>query len=295
MSKRKAILKDLLYRQIVDRLNDVDATVFELCMGDLLRDDFPGLVPVPGGSDSGWDGEIPDTDGELFPLICTTGADVLRNFSKSLDAIDRGGRYPKRKVALATSQALTPGRRQALRRRAGEKGFKLQRVIEQQALANLLYRDSRWTKELLGLTGNPSALSVVPRTRRPLLELEPVGRDDELKWLEKTRQDRVLSGEPGSGKTFLFYHLIHHRGWDALFLASSDLGAIANALRDQQPAIVVVDDAHENPGLLTSLVQLRREIHADFRIVAGYLGGGRIVSLRPWRGLLNRRSASWNC
>jgi hypothetical protein len=275
MSKRKTVIKDPLYRHIVDRLNDVDAELFEQCMGDLLRNEFPGLVPVRGGSDSGWDGEIPDTDGELFPLICTTGADVLRNLTKSLVAIDREGRFPKRKVALATSQALTPKRRQALRQRAEEKGFKLQQIVEQQALANLLYRNSHWTKELLGLSGAPSALSVVPDTRRPLLELEPVGRDEELKWLRMIQRDSVLSGDPGSGKTFLFYHLIRHLRWDALFLASSDPRSIANAIRDQQPAIVVVDDAHENPDRLASLVRLRREIHADFRIVAATWEGGK--------------------
>ena len=265
-------MKDLFYQQILAGLaGPLDPQVFERCMGDLLRDTFPGLVPVPGGNDAGMDGAIADGSGEPFPLVCTTEDDVIGNLTGSLDAFLKRG-LSSRKVALATSQSLTPLRQRNLFERAREKGFTMAQVIDQRGVADRLYRNSRWCKELLGLSGTPSALSVVPPTRRPLIDLEPIGREADLEWLRTTSGDRVLSGQPGSGKTFLAYHLMRN-GWNALFLASTD--EVANAIRDQKPEVIVVDDAHSDPDRLVDLVRLRREIAADFSILAMTWEGSR--------------------
>ena len=263
------VLRDPFYRQICQALEGhLDDKVFERCMGDLLRPDFPGLVPVPGGGDSGFDGVIPDQE-EAFPLVCTTGKDVERNLTRSLDSIVKRG-WTARKVALATSQALTPQRRLGLFDQAKEKNFRMMQVLDQRALADRLYRSSRWCKELLGLAGQPSPLSVVPITRRPLIDLEPIGRAQDLGWLLQIAEDRVLAGEPGSGKTHLVRHLMLSQSWPALFLVSRDfdMGAIAGGIRDLLPKIIVVDDAHENPGDLTRLARLRKETGAGFHILA---------------------------
>lgn len=262
------MLKDPLYQKIVSGLaGHLDAKIFERCMGDLLRPEFPGLVPVTGGSDAGMDGSIPDPEGgEAYPLVCTTEEDVIGNLTKSLDSWMASGR-PSRKAVLATSQALTPQRRRNLADRAREKAFTLLQVVERDGIADRLYRNSRWRRELLGVSGAQAALSAVPLTRRPLLNLEPVGREQDMEWLRASQGDRVLFGEPGSGKTFLPYSMIRN-GWDALFLTSDHQGEIADALRDLQPRNVVVDDAHVDPGLLTRLVRLREEIGAEFDLVA---------------------------
>ena len=133
---------------------------------------------------------------------------------------------------------------------AQKKGFRMVQVFDRRALADRLYRSSRWCQELLRLAGQPSPLSVVPLTRRPLIDLEPIGRAQDLEWLLGMSEDRVLAGEPGSGKTHLARYLMLFRGWPALFLVSRDfdMGAIANAVRDLQPRVIVVDDAHENPS-----------------------------------------------
>jgi hypothetical protein len=271
------MLKDLYYRQVIAALSGpLDPQVFERCMGDLLRPDFPGLVPVPGGSDFGIDGAVPDGEGEPFPLVCTTAEDVIGNLTRSLMSFIAKG-LPSRKVALATSRALTPQRRLNLFKRASEMSFRMMQIFDREAIADRLYTNSRWCRELLGLLGTPSALSIVPPTRRPLIDLEPVGRSADLEWLRDTRGDRILSGEPGSGKTFLLYSLMRRQGWPALFLASRDFegGALANALRDLKPEIVVVDDAHEDPSLVTRLARLRRESEASFDILATTWKGGQ--------------------
>src|SRR5215216_1640962 len=190
--------KDPFYEQILAGLNGtLNPHVFQECMDTLLQEVFSTLVPVRGGKDSGMDGAIADGEGEPFPVVTTTTEDVERNLRDSLDSFVKR-KQPPRKVVLATSQAMTPQRRLKLMDLARERGFTLVQVYEQRGVANLLYKSPRWYKQLLGLSGQPSALSVIPRSRRPLLDLEPIGRDRDREWLRQTTGDRVLSGEPGS-------------------------------------------------------------------------------------------------
>jgi len=63
-------------------------------------------------------------------------------------------------------------------------------------------------------------------------------------------------------------------GW-GLFLVDDDLAAIAEAVRTQQPTVIIVDDAHSRPVLLSALRQLRAEIMAEFQIVATSWEGDR--------------------
>ncbi|NJL26730.1 MAG: hypothetical protein HC897_02075 [Thermoanaerobaculia bacterium] len=175
------------------------------------------------------DGAIADGEAEPYPLVCTTGEDVIGNLTASLESyLSKGGE--RRKVVLATSQSLTARQRRNLEARAREKGFLLVQTIEQRGIADRLCGSSRWSKELLGLSGTPPALSSVPKTRRSLGEIELLGREADLAWLQETSGDRLVVGEPGSGKTYLLQHLVRE-GW-GLFLNSDDRTEIANALRE---------------------------------------------------------------
>ena len=274
-SVSNAMMNDPFYRQILAALEErLDPELFERCMCDLLRDPdiFPVVVSIPGGSDAGMDGAIADGQAEPFPLVCTTGKDVIGNLTRSLDSyLENGGR--RRKVVLATSQSLTPIRRRNLEERAREKGFVLVQNVEQRGVAELLRHNSHWCRHLLSFTGTPPALSIVPQTRRPLLEIELTGREADVEWLIATEGDRLISGQPGSGKTYLLHQLVRE-GW-GLFLVSDDLTRIANAVRDQNPKLVIVDDAHSDPGQLTRLLHLRQQIGAEFDIVATTWEGER--------------------
>jgi hypothetical protein len=264
--------KDPFYEQILAGLNGtLNPQEFEDCMADLLRELFPTLVPVHGGTDSGMDGAIADGEGEPYPLVTTTAKDVRRNLRKNIDSFLKQ-KQPPRKLVFATSRSLTPKRQLGLKNLARGKGFTLVYLVEQRGVANLLYNSPRWCKQLLDLSGRPSALSVVPRTRRPLLDLKPIGRDQDLEWLRQSVGDRILSGEPGSGKTFLLYHLARD-GW-GLFLVDPD-GDVAGALREQRPSVVIVDDAHAKPDDLEKLRHLRQETGMEFSIVATTWEGAR--------------------
>jgi len=258
--------RDPFYQLIIDRLNaPLDAEVFERCAADILRHDFATLVPIRGGNDNGMDGAIADGEGEPFPLVSTTSEDVSGNLGRNLTTyVTEGG--TRRKAILATSQELTDRRRFNLKKKALELGFVLISIYTQSAMADRLYRNSHWCHELLGLTGAPPALSIVPMTVRPLMSSALIGRDDDIKWLHVTDGDRLIMGQPGCGKTCILRTFAEQN--TGLFAVSEDRGEIAAAFRDQQPTAIIVDDAHLKLGLLASLRQMRTELGASFDIVA---------------------------
>lgn len=258
-------MRDPHYRKILDGLEGpLDPSLFEDCVVDLLRESYPGLVPVRGGQDAGMDGAIGDGAGAPFPLVVTTAKNVIGNLTRSLDSHSASG-SPRRRIVLATSRVLTPVKRRNLQRRATEKGYLLVQIHDRHDLASRLYRNSRWAHDLLGLTGTPSALSAIPlRSLREDLPL--IGRDADLAWLRDSAEDRLLVGQPGSGKTHLLLQLV--REGTGLFLASDDESAIASDCRDLDPKTVLVDDAHLDPGRLDRLRRLRSEIGARFAIIA---------------------------
>ncbi len=259
--------RDPLYTQIISGLSQsLDSELFEQCAADLLRSDYPKLVPVCGGGDSGFDGAIADSQGEPAPLIVTTAEDAIRNLTRNLKRYnEQDGK--RRWTVFVTSRRLTPRKRGNLFVRANELGFVLEQVYDQEAIANLLYDSPRWCKELLGLSGSPSALSHIPKTARlPIPGQRLIGRDNEFKWLLRTEGDKLIVGQPGSGKTCILYQLAaQDRG---LFVVSEEKTAVANAIREERPPAVFVDDAGGKLELIADLVHLRRTTCAEFSIVA---------------------------
>ena len=257
---------DPFYRAIVERLSgDLDPNLFEACAVDVLQKEFPTLVPIRGGDDAGMDGAVGDGLGEPYPLVSTTSPRVIRNLTGNLKSyLSKEG--VRRRVVVATTQPLGGQKRRNLHNRARDMGFELIQIYDQAAIASRLYRSPRWYKELLGLTGAPSALSAIPPTERPLLSLEIVGREEELAWLRESDGDCLLVGSSGSGKTYLLRTLVLE-GW-GLFLVDDDLTEVANAIRSLEPRVVIVDDAHFAPARVVRLRQLRKVIDGDFSIVA---------------------------
>ena len=120
------------------------------------------------------------------------------------------------------------------------------------------------------MTGDVPVLSIQPLTSRPLLEQALVGRAADRAWLRETSGDRLLVGQPGSGKTSLLYGLARE-GW-GLFLVGEDMDAAAE-IRSSARSCSIVDDAHVDLDRLIRLLQLRRELSASFSIVASVWPG----------------------
>jgi hypothetical protein len=232
---------------------------------DLLREEYPGLVPVRGGQDSGMDGALPSKGGALLPLLCTSAKDGLANLKRSLQSYLKSG-GPAREAVFATSRPLSKRRRDNLDAAAQLFGFRLRNIHDQADLAQRLYRHPEWCQSLLGLTGSLPPLSILPSTHRPQVRVPLVGREEDLGWLSEQSGDSLVVGQPGSGKTYL--HQAVSADGEFLFVASDDATMIAAGLRAQQPRGVIVDDAHLALPTLRALRRLRTEMGANFQILA---------------------------
>lgn len=260
------MFRDPLYWQIRRGLRELkDGDTFELCANDLLSQIYPSLSPREGGDDAGLDGLITKEDKSSIQLICTTGQDVGGNLSGSIASnLKQGGK--SHACILATSQRLTNPKKRALEDRAKELGRPLIQIYDQAAMAQLLYRDARWLKELLGLTGDPPPLSVFPITNRPLFDIAPQGRDGDVFKIANGTGDIVLVGQPGSGKTHLLFTAAKKA--KGRFVVDEDVPRVADGVRSIQPHFLIVDDAHSRLDFLRRLKLLRQQIGAEFRIVA---------------------------
>jgi hypothetical protein len=236
------MFRDPLYRQIRRRLRELnDGNAFELCANAILSITFPSLAPREGGDDAGLDGLIANEDESSVQLICTTGEDVLGNLSGSIESnVKKGGK--SHACIFATSQRLTNPKKRTLEARANELGRPLIQIYDQAAITQLLYRDARWLNELLGLTGDPPPLSLFPITSRPLLDVPPLGRDDDIVKIANADGDVVLVGQPGSGKTHLLFTAAKKN--KGRFVVDDDPKLVADGVRSIQPRFLIVDDAH---------------------------------------------------
>lgn len=256
---------DPLYLKIVERLSgELDDQTFERCAQDLLREAYPSLTPVVGGDDAGMDGAIGTADGP-YPLICTVGRDAIGNLRRNLTMYLAKRNGPCRAV-FATSQALSPARKRNLEAAAAKLGVTLVNIHDRPYFADRLRHDARWRRDLLGVTGESPALSALPPRGRFATPDVLIGRDEDIAWLRDTPGDLLIVGQPGSGKTYVHQYLA--AAGLCLFAADSRPDRLADAVREQEPSVVVVDDAHVTPDLLVTLLRLRAELGACYTIHA---------------------------
>ena len=247
-------------------LGGLDDELFERLGAELVQSNGYPTQLVVGGADNGYDFELSDADREPGPGVVTTGAQVLSNLRRNLVRHRETCPRAARKTFVVTSRSLTPQKRRNLMKCAEEEGYVLLGVADRAEVARYIYAHPQWATDLLQLSGRPSAVSPVPRTSRPLVELPLVGRDHPLDRLRKGAGDVLLVGRPGSGKTSLLAQLA--RDDLGAFLVDLDPSALAHAIRAQRPGVIFVDDVPSPGDAVRDLIRLRTDLTAPFRIVA---------------------------
>jgi hypothetical protein len=260
-------IRDPFYIQIDEALRTVrlDTDLFERLAAELVESKGFGTNLAVGGADNGYDFELLDTALEPGPGVVTTSDGVTTNLKRNLDRNKASCPRAAKKTYVVTSSVLTSRKRDNLKRAARERGYTYLGASDRHEVARFIYANPRWAKDLLGLTGRPSALSVVPRSSRPLVDIPLVGRENAAERLRGLGGDALLVGSPGSGKTALLSRLVAD-GMGS-FMVTEDMTAVANAIRQQQPRVVIVDDLEDTLAATRDLVQLRRDVDAHFRIV----------------------------
>lgn len=244
----------------------IDTDLFEKLAAELVQSKgYPTNLSV-GGSDGGYDFELCMPEQEPGPGIVTTSDRVMGNLRRNLQAHAANHPGAAKNTYVVTSTALTQARKLNLKKAAHEEGYILLGVSDKSEVARYIYSHPRWAFDLLGLSGEPSALSSVALSSRPLLDIPLVGRDAQLEQLINGNQDTIVIGAPGSGKTALLSRVVSAAG--GAFMADGDRAVLANAIRGQRPAVVVVDDALDTVAAVRLLQQLRVQIGAEFRIIA---------------------------
>jgi len=259
--------QDPLYQKILSGLERVsNGDLFEKCVNFLLQPLWPTLVPVPGGSDFGQDGSFVSGDNP-GTLIATISSDVIGNVSKNLKQRVKSGKLGE-SILIATTQELSPTKCENIRKRVCELGFNLaNQPYTKAAIANLLYRHPSWTKELLGISGEVPVLSKHPidSYRDFDSSFAITGRDTELALLMSEKSDVIISGQPGTGKSFLSCQLTQRDM--ALFLVDDQIDRIADAIRHQNPSCIIIENAPKRLGIIRKVLKLRKEVGTSFRLV----------------------------
>lgn len=111
----------------------------------------------------------------------------------------------------------------------------------------------------------PPALSVTPDTAKLSLDLPLIGRLEDLSWLQNKYEDKVLIGQPGSGKTFLLYKFA--KQGEALFVNDYNLKRVTSEFRRKKPRVVIIDDAQLHLEFISGLISYRKRKSGKFEIL----------------------------
>jgi hypothetical protein len=251
--------------------NRLDAELVERLAQDQLSAVFPGLSPIPGGTDSGRDADIHSGVGQVTRLLVTsarTPDGVRKNLRKNMKSMKEHGVQVERLVLCNPAQ-LNETQRNKLRKIARDEGScVVEAIYDRTALASWLRRDGEWRERLLGLSGEPISLSRMPAdlAESPWAQLPVIGRDEIISEVESREDDLILTGPPGVGKSRVLTAI-----QEAVFVdKDAPIGRIADDLRWLRPRHVIVDDAATAAPILRELIRLRQTEPdlVSYRIIA---------------------------
>ncbi|MDC9006467.1 hypothetical protein [Mycobacterium marinum] len=246
----------------------IDSTLFEECATDLLQDVYPNIVPVRGGSDSGTDADLLEAPGSPPVRMAVTSSRSYEGARKNLRlsiASLKQHKMPGTRIVSVSLADLNQKKRQSLEKLAKDNGYVLQAIIERAFFADRLRQHGEWREKLLGLPGGPFSLSkysirgdIAPH------DFELVGRTAELETLTNLKNDILLYGVPGVGKSGLLEKLE-----DLYFVdGKPSVERLMDDIIATEPLTLVVDDAPRRIEVLENLQLIRRQESLSFRIIA---------------------------
>lgn len=243
----------------------MDTGLFERLAAELVESKGLGTNLAVGGADNGYDFELLDTALEPGPGVVTTSDRVTTNLKRNLERNRANCPQAAKKTYIVTSSVLTSRKRENLKKASRERGYTYLGAADRHEIARYIYSHPDWARGLLWLDGKPSALSVVPLTSRLLADTPLVGRQYAAERIRSLDGDAMLVGSPGAGKTAVLTQLVAEGA--ASFMVSADMMGVANAIRQQSPDVVIIDDLEDVAAATRELVRLRSEMCAEFRII----------------------------
>lgn len=244
------------------RLQQLD---FEDCAAALIGNDYPGLVPVTGGTDHGLDAELVKANGQILGLIITSSR-TWDGAKRSLRGSLKSARDHNRRVDQVVVANLAEVNRQKRIKLSGivtEFNCELIQVYDRAWFANAFRGDPDWRRKILHIEGGAFSLSRAPRGARPdEHHLPTVGRDEQLDQAERSDRDLILWGVPGAGKSHLAGRLS-----GALFLERNTAPErLLDDILATKPELVVVDDAGGRIDDIDHLLHARHAENLKFRV-----------------------------
>lgn len=258
-------LLDRIERRLNDTHYRLQQSDFEDCAAALIGHDYPGLVPVTGGTDHGLDAELAKPNGQVLGLVITSSR-TWEGAKKSLRGSLTSARdHEKRvdQVVVANLAEINRQKRIKLTAIAKEFDCDLIQVYDRAWFANAFRDDPDWRRKILHIEGGAFSLSRAPRGARPdEHQLPTVGRDELLDRAQSSDRDLILWGVPGAGKSHVAGRLD-----GALFLERNTApGRLLDDLLTTTPKLVVVDDAGGRANDVEQLLHARHAENLGFRV-----------------------------
>ncbi|MFT4265470.1 MAG: hypothetical protein QM572_18970 [Nocardioides sp.] len=258
-------LLDRIDQRLDDTRYRLQQSDFEDCAAALIGHDYPGLVPVTGGTDHGLDAEFVRPNGQVLGLIITSSR-TWEGAKKSLRGSLESARDHNKRVDQVVAANLAEVNRQKriqLTAIAHEFRCELIQVYDRPWFAKAFRDEPDWRRKILHIEGGAFSLSRSPRGARPdEHQLPTVGRDELLDRAENSGQDLILGGVPGAGKSHVAGRLP-----GALFLEPNTApGRLLDDLLTAKPTLVVVDDAGGRTDDMGHLLHARHAENLKFRV-----------------------------
>ena len=259
---------DWLYNRIVHGLEEgPKPALFEECAVDFLLYRRYNAVLIPGGSDGGKDAVVADGQGEPYPVFVTTG-DVRANLRKNLPSYTKNG-VKRRKYIIVTSKQVNDQEREKIKRLASEQGLtECEHIFGRNEIVSWLRHDSPyWRNALLGIKNVASALSHIPQSGRRYPRGSLLQREKDLQWLNQANSNRLVVGEPGAGKTSLLRELVEQTGRTALFVVERNRDRLKDAVLQQAPKTLLLDDRFNDQEFLVEMLHFQQEMGHRFKLI----------------------------